>query len=163
MSNRKTTMIVDRRSLIKRLLIIGGMPMLCAASRNGRARGNATPVRPPATDLDNAFRAEAGAMKRLAVAAGDQPYGAVLAKGTEIVGKGPSRVVTNKDPTAHAEMEAIRDAARRLDTRDLTGCVMYSTSEPCRMCETAAYWANVSRMRYSAEIVDGGAPSYSSC
>lgn len=107
--------------------------------------------------------AHAAEMKRLAVAAGDQPYGAILAMGIKIVGEGPSRVITNHDPTAHAEMEAIRDASRRLGTRDLTGCVMYSTSQPCRMCETAAYWANVSRMRYGAAMVDGGAPSYSSC
>lgn len=163
MSNQSNTVIVDRRSFIKHLLIIGGMPIWYSAFRSGLARGEATPVRPPATDLENAFMARAMEMKRLAVAAGDQPYGAVLVKGEKIVGEGPSRVVTNGDPTAHAEMEAIRDAAKRLDTRDLTGCVMYSTSRPCRMCETAAYWANVSRMRYGAAVVDGGAPSYSSC
>ena len=61
--------------------------------------------------------------------------------GAQIVGEAPSRVVTASDPTAHAEMEAIRDAARRLRSRDLSGCVLVSTSRPCRMCEAAAGWA----------------------
>ena len=55
------------------------------------------------------------------------------------------------------------DAARRLGTRDLSGCTLYSTSSPCRMCETAAYWANVARMYFGAGIVDGGRPRYDGC
>ncbi len=102
-------------------------------------------------------------MRRIAVDAGDQAYGAIVVKGEEIVGEGPSRVITDKDPTAHAEVVAIRDAARRLGTHDLSGCVMYGTSRACRMCETAAYWANISRLVYSTGIVDGGIPTYSSC
>lgn len=83
-----------------------------------------------------------------ALRAGDQPFGAVVLRGELIVGAAPSRVVTATatDPTAHAEMEAIRDAARRLRTRDLSGCVLVSTSRPCRMCEAAAGWAGISRM-----------------
>jgi guanine deaminase len=81
-----------------------------------------------------------------AVRAGDQPYGAVVVKNGKMVGEAPSRVVTAKDPTAHAEMEAIRDAARRLGTRDLSGCELYGSSPACRMCEAAAYWANISRI-----------------
>ena len=84
-------------------------------------------------------------------------------KGGRIVGEGPSRVITNHDATAHAEMEAIRDASRRLGNRDLSGCALYGTSRPCRMCETAAYWAKVSRFVYGSDMVDGGAPGYSSC
>ncbi len=106
---------------------------------------------------------EALAMRRLATAAGDQPYGAVVVKDGEIVGEGPSRVIVNGDPTAHAEMEAIRDAARRLGTRNLEGCVLYATSRPCRMCETAAYWANVAQVYYGAGHTDGGRPRYDSC
>jgi len=84
-------------------------------------------------------------------------------KGNEIVGEGPSRVVTNQDPTAHAEVVAIRDAAKRLGARDLGECILYGTSQPCRMCETAAYWARISRFVYGADMVDGGAPTYTSC
>lgn len=77
--------------------------------------------------------------------------------------EGPSRVVLSRDPTAHAEMEAIRDAAKRLGTRDLRGCELYSTLRPCKMCETAAYWAGVSRMYFGTEVTDAGVPKYPSC
>jgi len=90
---------------------------------------------------------------------GDQPYGAVVLRGDSIVGEGPSRVVINSDPTAHAEMEAIRDAARRLGTRDLSGCVLVSTSRPCRMCEAAAGWARIERMVHGEALTDAGRPS----
>lgn len=59
---------------------------------------------------------------------------------------------------AHAEMEAIRDAARRLRTRDLSGCLLVSTSPACRMCEAAAAWASISRMVYGEALTDAGAP-----
>jgi len=62
-----------------------------------------------------------------------QAYGGVVVKDRRIVGLGPSRVVVNRDPTAHAEMEALRDAARYLATHDLSGCEMFATSLPCRM------------------------------
>jgi len=93
-----------------------------------------------------------------AVRAGDQAYGAVVVKDGRVVGDGPSRVVARNDPTAHAEMEAIRDAARRLGTRDLSGCVLVSTSRPCGMCESAAAWARIDRMVYG-DGTDGGQPS----
>ena len=75
----------------------------------------------------------------------------------------PRKVIVNYDPTAHAEIEAIRDACRNLKINDLTGCELYSTSKPCRMCETAGYWANISRFYFGANIVDGASPQYSSC
>ena len=102
-------------------------------------------------------------MQRRAVAAGDQSFGAVVDKEGRIVGEGPSRVITNQDATAHAEMEAIRDASRTLGSRILSGCVMYSTFKPCPMCETAAYWANVSLLYHGATPEDGGAPRYGGC
>jgi tRNA(Arg) A34 adenosine deaminase TadA len=100
----------------------------------------------------------AEALRDDALRAGDQPFGAVLLRGELIVGAAPSRVVIATDPTAHAEMEAIRDAARRLRTRDLSGCVLVSTSRPCRMCEAAAGWAGISRMVYGEALTDAGAP-----
>jgi tRNA(Arg) A34 adenosine deaminase TadA len=93
-----------------------------------------------------------------AVASGDQPFGAVVLCGERIVGAAPSRVLTATDPTAHAEMEALRDAARRLNRRDLSGCTLVSTSRPCRMCEAAAGWARISRMVYGEALSDAGAP-----
>lgn len=94
-----------------------------------------------------------------AARSGDQAFGAVVLRGDDIVGEAPSRVVTAGDPTAHAEMEAIRDAARRLGSRDLSGCVLVSTSRPCRMCEAAAGWARISRMVHGDALTDAGAPS----
>lgn len=103
--------------------------------------------------VDQAFE-----MKRQAEAAGDQSYGAIVVRGSEIVGLGPSRVVVNRDWTAHAEREAIRDAQARLGTKDLSGCVMYSTSRPCSNCERAAAEAKVARMYFGRDATDAGAP-----
>jgi guanine deaminase len=109
------------------------------------------------------FMRRAIELRQQAVSEGDQSFGAVVVKDGRIVGEGPSRVVVGRDPTAHAEMEAIRDAAKRLATRDLSGCEIYSTSRPCKMCESAAYWAGISRMYFGSEISDGGPPRYPSC
>jgi tRNA(Arg) A34 adenosine deaminase TadA len=100
----------------------------------------------------------AEALRDEALRAGDQPYGAVVLCGGLIVGAAPSRVVTSTDPTAHAEMEAIPDASRELRTRNLSSCVLVSTSRPCRMCEAAAGWAGISRMIHGEALIDAGAP-----
>jgi tRNA(adenine34) deaminase len=105
------------------------------------------------TFIDKAFE-----MKRLAESTGDQGYGAVVVRGNEVVGLGPSRVVVKKDWSAHAEREALRDAQERLDTNDLSDCVMYSTSRPCGDCERAAAQAKLSRMYYGSQGADAGAP-----
>ncbi len=115
------------------------------------------------TSTQKDFMKEAFKMKQIAIDTGDQAFGAIIVKQGNIVGLGPSKVLVNYDPTAHAEIEAIRDACRNLKTNDLTGCELYSTSKPCRMCETAGYWANISRFYFGANIVDGGSPQYSSC
>jgi tRNA(Arg) A34 adenosine deaminase TadA len=104
------------------------------------------------------FMERAFEMRRLAIERGDEPYGAVVVKDGRIVGEGVSGVVTDSDPTAHAEIQAIRDAARRLRTRDLSGCELYGTSRACPMCEAGAFWARISRMFYGAAITDAGAP-----
>lgn len=90
--------------------------------------------------------------------AGDQPYGAVVLRGGDIVGEAPSRVVTANNPAAHAEREAIRDAQRRLERDDLSGCVLVSTSRPCRLCEAAAAQARVARMVHGDQLTDAGPP-----
>jgi tRNA(Arg) A34 adenosine deaminase TadA len=97
-------------------------------------------------------------MKRLAESSGDQPYGAVLVLGGRLAGEGPSRVVKNRDATAHAEREAIRDAQRRLGRASLSGAVLYSTSRPCSLCEAAAAEAGVSRMYFGPALADAGTP-----
>ena len=82
------------------------------------------------------------------------PFGAVVYKDGKIVGKGVNRVVGNNDPTAHAEMEAIRNACKNLKTFDLTGCELYATGYPCPMCMSAIIWANIKKVYYSANYED---------
>lgn len=117
----------------------------------------------PAAPTRAAFIARAFAMRERASRDGDQPYGAVVVKDGRIVGEAPSRVVTGRDPTAHAEMEAIRDAARRLGSRDLSGCEIYASTRPCPMCEAAAYWAGIARIHHGPDAADAGAPRLSRC
>jgi tRNA(Arg) A34 adenosine deaminase TadA len=122
------------------------------------ARDRASEIVQPRTAGREGFMERAFEMRRRAIERGDQPYGAIIVKGDRIVGEGVSAVVTDNDPTAHAEMQAIRDAARRLGTRDLTSCEMYGTSRACPMCEAGAYWARIARMYYGTSIADAGAP-----
>lgn len=117
-------------------------------------------IHQPARPTTDAFVRRAFEMRDLAVARGDQGYGAIVvhAASGQIVAQSPSRVITNGDPSAHAEMEAIRDAARHLKTRDLSDYVMYSSFRPCAMCEAAAYWANLNALYFGRQAAGGRAP-----
>ena len=132
--------------------VIARAGALLLASRAGAAWSD-TPPGP-----DRKWYDAAAAMKRLAESWGDQPYGAVLVLDGGLVGEGPSRVVKNRDPSAHAEREAIRDAQRRLGRTTLAGAVLYSTSRPCSLCEAAAAEAGVARMYFGASLADAGVP-----
>ena len=76
------------------------------------------------------------------------PFGAVIIKNNEIVGKGNNQVVLKNDPTAHAEIVAIRDARKNLGTFDLTGCEIYTSCYPCPMCLSAIIWSNIKMVYY---------------
>ena len=102
--------------------------------------------------------AQARDMQRLAESWGDQSFGAVLVFKGRAIGLGPSRVVLDKDPDAHAERVAIRDAQKALVTTNLAGSVLYSTSRPCAACEAAAARAGVIRMYHGASLADAGEP-----
>lgn len=104
------------------------------------------------------FMAEAFRMKDQAVAQGDQPYGAVVVRNGEIIGFGPSRVIAERNPDAHAERVALRDAQQRAGTRDLPGALIYSTSRPCAACENALAQANIARMYVGTTVADAGKP-----
>ncbi len=82
------------------------------------------------------------------VANGGGPFGAVIARNGEIVATGVNRVTSDCDPTAHAEVSAIRAASKHLGTFDLSGCEIYTSCEPCPMCLGAIYWAHLDRMYY---------------
>ena len=77
------------------------------------------------------------------------PFGAIVVKDGEIVGRGVNKVTTTNDPTAHAEVVAIRDAAKNIDTFNLEGCEIYSSCEPCPMCLGAIYWARINMLHYA--------------
>lgn len=84
------------------------------------------------------------------------PFGSVIVKDGRIVGRGHNRVLSDNDPTCHGEIAAIRDACRALGTYNLSGCVIYTTGEPCHMCLCACMWANIDRIYYGCSIEDNG-------
>lgn len=88
------------------------------------------------------------------VANGGGPFGAVIAKEGEIIATGVNRVTANCDPTAHAEVSAIRAACGKLGTFDLSGCEIYTSCEPCPMCLGAIYWAHLDKMYYGNNKTD---------
>lgn len=82
------------------------------------------------------------------------PFGAVIVKDGRAVARGHNRVVKTKDPTAHAEIVALRRASKKLGRFDLSDCQIYSTCEPCPMCLAAIYWARISRIYYGCTKED---------
>ena len=77
------------------------------------------------------------------------PFGAIIVKNGKIVGKGINRVIKDNDPSAHAEIVAIRDACKNLNTLDLTGCILYTSCYPCPMCLSATIWSNIKSVYYA--------------
>lgn len=82
------------------------------------------------------------------------PFACMIVRDGEVIGAGVNRVPTENDPTAHAEVVAIRAACRSLGTYILAGCTVYTTGEPCPMCYAAAWWARVDAIYYAATIQD---------
>ena len=100
------------------------------------------------TEQDKAFMREAIRLADESVKNGGGPFGAVVVKDGEIVAGSANRVTLDNDPTAHAEVNTIREACRKLGTFDLSGCVIYTSCEPCPMCLGAIYWARIDRIFY---------------
>ena len=76
------------------------------------------------------------------------PFGACIVKDGKIIGKGSNHVLSNNDPTAHAEVMAIRDACKNINSYDLSGCELYTSCYPCPMCLSAIIWANIKKVYY---------------
>jgi tRNA(Arg) A34 adenosine deaminase TadA len=146
---------VGRRRLLATVAIL--LPVF-SSRRVLAAVAESPAVKQPDNPGDQAFIGRAFEMRQQAQDIGDQAYGAVVVRDGKIIGQSPSHVVVHRDPTAHAEMEAIRDAARRLGSRDLSDCILYSSSPACPMCEAAAYWANIERLVYGEDVREGGRP-----
>jgi tRNA(Arg) A34 adenosine deaminase TadA len=136
----------ERRAFL--LLLAGAVPDAAGAQ--------------PATSRQRFVR-RAFELRDLAAQRGDQAFGAVVVRGDEIVGEGVSAVLTAPDPTAHGEIQALRDAARRLKSARLAGCDLVSSFRPCPMCEAAAYWAGIERIWYGEAGEGGYAPSLRRC
>ncbi len=88
------------------------------------------------------------------------PFGAVIVKGGEVLATGANSVTASNDPTAHAEIMAIRNACRQLGTFELRGCQIYSSCEPCPMCLTAILWARCEAMFYASTAEDAAAAGF---
>ena len=101
-----------------------------------------------ATEQDKEFMREAIRLANESVKCGGGPFGAVVVKDGKIIGGKYNSVTIDKDPTAHAEVNAIREACRNLGTFDLSGCTIYASCEPCPMCLGAIYWSHLGRIFY---------------
>jgi guanine deaminase len=88
------------------------------------------------------------------------PFGAVVVKDGHVVGRGWNRVTSVNDPTAHAEINAIREACTRLQTFSLAGCQIYASCEPCPMCLAAIYWARLESLCFAADSSDAAAAGF---
>ena len=91
---------------------------------------------------------------------GGGPFGAVIAKGGEIISVGVNRVTPNNDPTAHAEVCAIRTACLKLGTFNLSGCEIFTSCEPCPMCLGAIYWARLDKIYYGCNKIDAAVAGF---
>lgn len=106
-------------------------------------------------EMQQEFMGRAIELARAHMRAGkDGPFGAVIVKDGAIIAEGYNAVISRKDPTAHAEMMAIRRAASRLDSFHLGGCEIYSSCEPCPMCLAAIYWARIEKIYFANTTED---------
>jgi tRNA(adenine34) deaminase len=106
---------------------------------------------------DSDFMQIALDLAQQAAAAGEVPVGAIVVKNGEIIGRGSNAPITTHDPTAHAEIRAMRDAAQRIGNYRLVGCTLYVTLEPCAMCSGAIQHARIAKVVYGANDPKTGA------
>ncbi len=110
--------------------------------------------------LERAWMQEAIELATNSVHNGGGPFGALVAKGSEAIALGNNQVTATLDPTAHAEVSALRAACRKLDTFSLEGCVLITSCEPCPMCLSSALWARVDRLVFSADRHDAAVAGF---
>ncbi len=159
--------VVANSPIRRRFLSLLGIGCIAGSSiwfRDSAAAGqtldrlSSQPITQPTTGSPRNFITRAFEMRQLAMDHSDQAYGAVVVRGGRIIGQSWSRVILDSDPTGHAEMSALRDAARRNGRESLSGATLYSTSHPCSMCEAAAGWVGIVSMVYGYSVVDAGPP-----
>jgi len=110
---------------------------------------------------DKVFLKQAIEVAKKGIQAGGGPFGAVITRSGEIIAEAYNKVVLTSDPTAHAEVNAIRQAAAGLKTHDLSECTLYSSCEPCPMCLGAIYWAGIKKVVYACDRVDAEEAGFS--
>lgn len=103
---------------------------------------------------EESFMNEAIQMSQESVKNGGGPFGAVIVKNGKIIAKASNKVTQENDPTAHAEVTAIRTAAKKLNTFNLSGCEIYTSCEPCPMCLGAIYWARLDKIYFANTKAD---------
>lgn len=112
-------------------------------------------------DREQKFMQEAVELARQGMNKGiGGPFGCIIVKGDTIVGRGSNSVSSTNDPTAHAEVVAIRDACKNLQTFQLTDCEIYTSCEPCPMCMGAIYWARPKKVYFGATRHDAAAAGF---
>ena len=104
--------------------------------------------------MNDVFMREAIRLSIENIENGGGPFGAVIVKNGKIIAKSVNKVTLNNDPTAHAEVNTIREAAKNLNTFDLSGCEIYSSCEPCPMCLGAIYWARLDKLYFANTKTD---------
>lgn len=109
---------------------------------------------------DKKFMLEAICLSVKNIARGGGPFAAVVVKDGQVVSAEGNSVTLDNDPTAHAEVNAIRSACKRLNTFDLTGCEIYASCEPCPMCLSAIYWAHIDKIYYAATREDAASVGF---
>ena len=113
-----------------------------------------------ANDHDARWLAEATRLAEQNVRDGGGPFGAILVRDSEVIATGVNRVTRDNDPSAHAEVVAIRTAGAALGTFNLEGCVLYSSCEPCPMCAATSLWARLDRVVFAADRQDAAAGGF---
>jgi guanine deaminase len=103
---------------------------------------------------DKFFLRRANEIAKIGISGGGGPFGAVIVKDDKIISEAFNRVTLNNDPTAHAEILAIRQAASTLESHELNDCTLYSSCEPCPMCLGAIYWAGIRKVVYGCDRSD---------
>lgn len=94
-------------------------------------------------------------LSKTSIDSGSSPFGCIIIdKDGKIIGEGHNRVALDNDPTAHGEVMAIRNACKNIGSFDLSGCILYTSCEPCPMCLNAAKWANIAEIYYAADRCD---------
>jgi tRNA(Arg) A34 adenosine deaminase TadA len=127
----------------------------------GWQRAGLRPARSPDYSLDVSSLLQHAVDLAVEAAGGEGgPFGAIVARGDEVVAQGTNRVTQDRDPTAHAEIVAIRAACVRLESFRLEGCVLYSSCEPCPMCLAATWWSRIDRVMFAATRDDAAAAGF---